>query len=90
MFGELFGDAERSSMATAYWLSTFGAAAVASAVWTLLLAAVLWRWPKTCRLLFHPAEDDTAKALALALGIFAMAVLVPAGCGLLYTAGHVY
>ena len=84
MFGQLFGEAERSSMLTRYWLSTFGAAAMASAAWTILLAAILWRWPGICRLLFHPAEGDTAKALALALAVLAVAVFLLPGCGLLY------
>jgi len=90
MVGQSFGEAERSSMLTGYWLSTFGTAALASTVWTILLAAVVWRWPSVCTLLFHPAEGDTAKALALTLGVFAVAFLLPAGCGLLYTAGLIH
>ncbi len=90
MFGQLFGESERSSMLTRYWLSTFGAAALASGAWTILLAAILRQWPRICRLLFHPAEEDTAKALALALGVLAVAALLPAGCGLRCTARLVH
>jgi tRNA A-37 threonylcarbamoyl transferase component Bud32 len=90
MFGQLFGEAEGSSMLAGYWLSTFGTAALASAVWTILLATALWRWPRICRLVFHPAEGDTAKVLTLALAVFAIAVLLPTGCGLLYTARLVH
>ena len=86
MFGQWFGEAERLSMLTRYWLSTCGAAALASGVWTLVLAAILRRWPGVCRLLFHPQAEDTAKAFALALATLSVAVFLPSGLGLLYAA----
>ncbi|MHC4404536.1 MAG: serine/threonine-protein kinase [Planctomycetota bacterium] len=90
MFGQLFVDDGRCSLLTRYWLSTFGAAALAALAWSVLLAVVCWRRPGICRLLFHPAEEKTAKALALALALFSVVVLLPAGCGLLYVAGFVH
>jgi hypothetical protein len=88
LFGQWFGEAERSQILTRYWLTTTAAAMLVSAVWALALAAVAQRWP-VVRVLFHPAGESASRTIAIGLLVLACAVFLPAGCAFLITARFV-
>ena len=85
MFGQLFGEAERSQILTRYWLTTIGAAFLGSFIWGLGLGGAALRWP-VVYLLFHPAVESAFRTIAIGLFVLASAVFLPAGCALLITA----
>jgi hypothetical protein len=84
MFGQLFGDAERSFVLTRYWVLSFATAAFSSAGWTAIVAYAFWQRPGVCRRLFHPASEDAAKSIAVYMAVLVLVVLLPMAGGLLY------
>jgi hypothetical protein len=78
IFGETFSDAERTTYLTPYWLTAIGVGLVISALWTLLCAAALRRWPFVLRTLLRPNDVTKLQTTAILLiAVFGM-LLFPA------------
>ena len=86
IFGYFFRASESYSPIDDYWLAAFGGAAIASAVWSIFIFAVLRFFPRQSERLLQPLASKSIRALRNSIMFFAVIVLIPLGCMLLFAA----
>ena len=83
VFGQVFADADRTSLLTPYWLRVYGISLLTSAAWCIPIGIVLRKYPSLVQGLFHPTTEKASADITQAATLFAITICIPLGLVLL-------